>query len=648
VLIFVVASASILLAAVATALLLPRRGTVAFVAAIALLAQAMIVSTVGIAGLLFRTLDGEALLILALAWPVAVGVIAWRRGQRHEGLRAGVPTFGAGASGLRARAAGLRGRACVALSALRPVLRDPAIIVALLLVLGTLAWRTFLALRIPIVDYDGWSYHLVFVDVWIQHNALTLVPQRPWTAGYPADTELLTTWLVAFTHSDALAGFTSILPIPLAIAAATGLARTLGADRRAALLAGLLLAMTPALIALAGTSYVDASSLAMVTATWWLGLRVIRGERDAAAALLLGVAGGLAFGTKGTNLPLVAPILAVAGLALLRDLFNRARTAGAGRHLWGVVLLAIPVLLLGGSWYLKNLLVFGNPLYPLAIGPFGGPVTLAELAVATPPEVDGRGLLGQLAAGWLKDWERGYYIYNHRPGGFGRAWPILAVLAAGGIALLIRRQRVAALGLVVLPAIVLLATMPMPWYARLTLFVPGMGLPLAALALSAAPSRIGRVAGLVIVGVAAISLAIVNGRPNVDIRSATGESGGWPPPVAYLGYLLDPSAERRATVSLRAECAGFAVIPPGDKVAPGGFNLLHGPVGPDLDRILTRTVSGATSAAELESALRAVGARWLVVQTGSALDRVAAMDPERFLAHGEICRSGSLWELRSG
>ncbi|TMC61233.1 MAG: hypothetical protein E6J17_08770, partial [Chloroflexi bacterium] len=94
---------------------------------------------------------------------------------------------------------------------MRAALVDPAVAIAALLVVATLAWRTLLALRLPVVDYDGWSYHLVFADVWLQHNALVLVPQRPWTAGYPADAELLTTWLMAFTRSDALAGFTSLL-----------------------------------------------------------------------------------------------------------------------------------------------------------------------------------------------------------------------------------------------------------------------------------------------------------------------------------------------------------------------------------------------------------------------------------------------------
>ena len=99
-----------------------------------------------------------------------------------------------------------RWRATIGL--LGPTLREPSVAIATVLVVGTLAWRAFLAVRLPVVDYDGWSYHLVFTDAWLQHDALTLVPFRPWTAGYPAATEMLTTWLAAFTHSDTFTGFT--------------------------------------------------------------------------------------------------------------------------------------------------------------------------------------------------------------------------------------------------------------------------------------------------------------------------------------------------------------------------------------------------------------------------------------------------------
>jgi 4-amino-4-deoxy-L-arabinose transferase-like glycosyltransferase len=616
------ASGLVVGAAITFAALLPRRGTIAFLLAVGLLAQGIVVLTIGATGLVVRNLSPTTLLVAALLSLVAAAGVAWRR---PEARRMWAP---------RARQSG---------RAIREALADPAVAIAALLVLGTLAWRTLLALRLPIVDYDGWSYHLVFADVWLQHNALTLVPQRPWTAGYPADAEILTTWLMAFTRTDAMAGFTSLLSIPVAMVATAGLARSFGAFRRRALLAGLLFGMTPALVALAGTTYVDAASVAFVAASWWLALRIVRGECDLGAALLLGLAAGLAVGTKGTNLVLVTPGLVAAGLMLLRGLIDRARAGrGISRAVARLAVLALLVLALGMSWYVKNWLVYGNPVYPFAMGPFPGPTTLTEFTF-TPPQLEGRSWLGQLAASWTADWHLRRYAYNVRPGGLGAAWPAILLIAAAGLVLLARRRAVAPIAFVLIPAGITLLTMPMPWYARLTLFLPAVALPLAVVAIDALRPRPATIAGLALVAVAAISLTFANARPNIDIQA------GNPPKLAsvvqYVSFVLDPNDARRANVSLRADCAGFNVIPPASVVAPGGFNLLHGVVGPNLDRILGDPLPPASDPASLAEAMRITAAGWLVTSSGGSLDSIAASAPDRFRPLGDICQGARLWQL---
>lgn len=625
-LVLLIATALILVAALAAALRIPPRGGVAFVLATALLAQAMIVVTVGFAGLVLRSLAPVTLLVLAVAWPVAVLGAARLTHRPPTRWRA---RLGAGVRELRS------------------ALSDPAVAIAAVLVVGALAWRLLLILRLPVVDYDGWSYHLVFVDVWLQHDALVLVPHRPWTAGYPAATEMLTTWLMAFERADTWAGLTSLLPIPLAIAGVTGLARTLGADKRRALLAGLLFAMTPALVALAGTTYVDAASVGTVVATWWLGLRVVRGERDPAAALLLGIAGGLALGTKGTNAMLIGPVLAAAFLVVARDLVaGRGRPAIAARRIVSsLALLVVPILVLGASWYLKNALVYGNPLYPFAVGPFDGPSSLTAFTF-TPAALDGQPKIEQIVRSWITDWSRTWYAFNVRPGGFGRAWPLILVVAIAGGVLLLRRRRWAAVALVVAPAVLTLLTMPMPWYARLTLFVLGVAVPLAAVALTALPARAATVAALVLVAVATISLAWANIRPNIDIRAAFDDQRNWPGVRKYMGYLADPDEERRMAVALRGACAGFDVIPTGEVVVPGGFNLMHGIVGPGLERILGDPLEVPLEADDVHAEMRRIDASWLTTTAGTELDLAVAAAPQLFEPYGEICRGGKLWQAR--
>ncbi|HEY3334695.1 MAG TPA: hypothetical protein VGK16_05595 [Candidatus Limnocylindrales bacterium] len=614
----VIATLAVVAAATVFAGAMPSRGLLTFLAAVGLVAYALVILTIGVCSILFATLEPIPLLLASLAWLLPAGLlVAKRRGSWSPLERA-----------RRARAA------------IVPILRWPPVLLAAALVAATLCWRVFLALRLPIVDYDGWSYHLVFVDVWLQHDALVPVLQRPWTAGYPAAGELLTTWLMAFTRDDSLAGFTSLLPIPLAIVVTAGLARAVGASRRTAALAGLVFGMTPALVGLAGTSYVDAASVAAVVATWWLGLRVVRAERDLSLVLLLGIASGLALGTKGSNALLVGLVVAVAGVALLVELARgtpRARREAAGR----LVVLALPMLVLGGSWYLKNLLLFGNPLYPFALGPLHGVTTLADFQLS-PAQLDGRSYLGKLVASWTWDWQLLRYPYNVRPGGLGRAWPLILAVAIAGGGLLVVRRRWMALALVVAPAAVTLAVMPMNWYARLTLFVVAVGLALVAIVLDALRPRWRTAGGLVLVAVAAISLVVVNARPNLDLRPQVAKLTNTP---AYLRFLLADDETRQA-ISLRATCVAFNEIPPGARVTPGGFNLLHAAVGPGLDRILTDTVKDVASPEALVAAMDDLGATWLVTRVDDANARLAGSLPGRFRDHGASCEGSRLWELR--
>ncbi len=529
----VIATALILLAGVIMAAHLSPRGAVAYLLAVALLGQAMIVASIGIAGIVVRSFAPATLLLIAVAWLVLAGLIAWQRRQTPVRWRA---------------------RSMRAISIARATLRDPAVAIATLLVVGTLVWRTILAVRLPVVDYDGWSYHLVFVDVWLQNDALTLVPLRPWTSGYPAVMEMLTTWLAAFTHSDVLTGFSSLVPIPVGILATMGLARSIGSDRRAAVLAGLLFGMTPALVALAGTSYVDAASVASVVATWWLGLRVIRGERDRSAALLLGVAGGLALGTKGTNILLVTPILAVAAVVLLRDLFDRRRRrVGWVSLVAPLIAFCVPILVLGASWYLKNLAVYGNPFYPFATGPFPGPYRLDILSWA-PPALEGRNTWEQVARSWVADWGLNRYAYNVRPGGLGRAWIAVLPLAAAGLLLVARRRNFALLAFVVFPVVVTFVTAPNPWYARYTLFVAALALALAAVTLTSLRPRFRVAMAVSLVALASISLTFVNIRPNIGLDRRSGRRQR-----ARIPRLrVRPDDGRRSNVSLRADASGIA------------------------------------------------------------------------------------------
>jgi hypothetical protein len=146
-----------------------------------------------------------------------------------------------------------------------------------------------------------------------------------------------------------------------------------------------------------------------------------------------------------------------------------------------------------------------------------------------------------------------------------------------------------------------------------------------------------------LVAIAAISLTFANARPNIDIRM------GDPPRLAsvaqYVSFVLTADDARRGNVSLRAECAGFNVMPAGSVVAPGGFNLLHGPVGPGLERILGDGLPATSDPTEFATQLRQRGATWLVTSNGGRPDAIAASAPSLFKPYGDICQGARLWQL---
>jgi len=617
-----VLGASILLVALA-----PNRGSLAALLGVGLWAWASVATIVGFAGLVIRDLSGPTLLGLAIAELAAMLVVARRRALSRADLVRGWRST---------------------LRTLAPVARWTPTAIAGVLAAASLLWRALLAVRLPVVDVLGWQYHLVTVDVWLQSNQIVRVTQNIWTDGWPAAGELLTTWLMAFSRTDALAGFTGLLPLPIAMVATASLARSLGARRPTALLAGLVLGMVPALVVLAGTSYPDTGTAAAAVATWSLGLRWLRGERNAWTAALLGIAAGLAIGTKGTSVVLVGPIVAVVGLTLIVALVRGRGQAGGSRR--GVLLhaaaLAVPVALLGASWYLKNVVVHGNPIYPIGIGPFVGPAAPGSFGAPPLPAVLGSaGRFEQIARSWAWDVHLRAYPYNVRPGGFGLAW--LPILGLGGIgaALLVRRRRWAPAILVVAVGAGALLILPSPWYARYTLFLPPIALALAAIALDwlRPIARTGAAIGLV--GLAAVSLVLADARPNLPIplsKGLVGES------VAYLRLVLTAGDAARADVGLRAECGAFEVIPDGARVAvDSGFFVPHAAVGADLQRVLTEPVSPADIPAGLAQAMGTRHADWLVAVAGNPLD-VAARAAGVFEDRGLMCRGGHLWHYAPG
>jgi hypothetical protein len=604
---------------------LPLRG------ALERLTATMLLTLAGITGLLLFAGAGlgsmDAWLILALAVLAFVAAFAlsvggaprsWpdRLGRAGQQLRA---DLGRGLGVLRS---------------------EPLVAVLGLALLAALAWRSLLALRLPIHDFDGLAYHVVTVDVWLQNGHIGRVPQRIWSDSYAANGELITTWLMLLSRTDWLASFTGLIPLPLAAVAIAGFARTIGAERRWAALAGIVVIAMPTVIVKADSTYIDNLGMAEVAAAWFFALRAIATEepqRRRGLLLLAGVAAGLAAGTKAT---LVLPVAGVGVAAFFAALLAR-RTPPAAKFLDAAALL-VPSLVFGASWYIKNLVVFGNPLWPFTVGPFRGLGSFEEVGLRPPPEMAGLPPLQQIATSWIAD--LGYRTYSHdvRVGGYGLAWLPLLALAILAVAWL--RPRRSALGLisVALPAIVTFIVMPEPWWTRYALFLVVLVAGLAALALSIARPFLGRVGGRAVAVLALASLVIANRTGNVQLH----QGGSFHPSLVAMARLLVANEEARQHIWLWDDCRGFEALPAGARVRSDDFQLPHLLVGHDLSRQLLVPFKPGSDLRAAIAADRIVATH--VVLTDPVDKAAARADPATFAPLGEVCRGAELFSVRGG
>lgn len=223
--------------------------------------------------------------------------------------------------------------------------------------------------RTPPLGIDGVIYHLTQAVGWIQTGRPGSVREvlHGFPVGnYPLTNEVALTWSLAIARS-----FAPVAPIQVAflglLAAAgwTGL-RALAVPRPARALAVAALCATPLVVEQVHGPNTDLPATAwLVTAGALCAAALVRPGRPALLAPAL-LAGALAVGTKTT----VAPLAGLLLIAVLVLLLRRERPAPDRRLL---ALAAAAALVAGGTWYVRNLLVHGSPLWPFVTAPWGDP-----------------------------------------------------------------------------------------------------------------------------------------------------------------------------------------------------------------------------------------------------------------------------------
>ena len=342
---------------------------------------------------------------------------------------------------------------------------------------GLLATLTsaLLALLVPIGAYDALGYRLAAVAQWLDAGAVRWVSgDDPLRNGYPLGLEVIEALVYrAFDGPAAVDAVSTPFVLAGALALA-GFARTLAAPRWAAELAAGLFLLVPMQLLNAPSGYADAAFAGVLVSLLVAGARwASASDARAFSTFDLGACAALVIALKPHGFALAASVLAV-------GLMGRARRTDLRRALSELGRAGI-VACCGLFFAVRNVLVTGNPIYPLELR-VGDRILLAgessldgilSPSFNVPPE------LAQLPAAlrplwvWLQP-HGPAHRFDDRLAGFGYAF-LLFGLPALGWALLrtLRRAEPRGLAYLVLTTLACFAIQPLAFWPRFTSWLWG-------------------------------------------------------------------------------------------------------------------------------------------------------------------------------
>lgn len=285
---------------------------------------------------------------------------------------------------------------------------------AVLLVVGSWIARTVSALDRGMTTADTLWYHLPYAVHFVQTGRMTdTIPldTDSVTAYFPATSSIYHAVLYLLFDSDLVSVVVNLGWLGLALAAAWSVGRRFGAGIPAVLSVALVMG-TPVLIdTQPGGALTDVVGLALLLVATALALNAEPDEDRIWRWVPVGLALGLSTGMKFTFIaPAALVALAVSAVA----------PRGARSRRFGTLVAA--ALLSGGYWYLRNLILVGNPLpaLDLQLGPVhlrGIPGSLPQSSVAD-LVLDGDAWATHLVPGFRD--------------ALGIAWPLVLLVSLGG------------------------------------------------------------------------------------------------------------------------------------------------------------------------------------------------------------------------
>ena len=386
------------------------------------------------------------------------------------------------------------------------VIKNDLILLLIFIIFSiSVCWIIFSGYLFPSYTWDALWYHLPIAGYIMQNGAIYEVPSNSFIEQFinifPKNIELLFIWNIIFLDNDIVADLSQLLFTIAGVFTIYSIAVKMKINKKYAIYSSLLFFFTPIIILQSSTNYVDvAVSVLFLTAINFLmsdmpcrdGFETCSYEGDAGrkcfqkrniTTIMTGLTAGILLGSKGSG-PLFVGILSAA--VIIREFICRYRSSGPEKvtaitiaiksFTFYLIFFLIPVILIGGYWYIKNWIIYGNPVYPMEISFLNNTIFkgLYQGIVEPAPEIINKlNAVTRPLYVWLEKVE--YYLYDSRLGGLGPIWFILflpSIVFSFVYALIKRNCRFIVL-LIILTAAFLMH--PRNWNPRYVIFIVGLG-----------------------------------------------------------------------------------------------------------------------------------------------------------------------------
>ncbi len=210
-----------------------------------------------------------------------------------------------------------------------------------------------------LAGYDALTNHLPLAASWA--HAGSLVSGVGAQLHYPENMGFLLRWILA-AGNDSLVFVIPFLSVTLSLYLLYKISRALGQSREASIIGSACAALCPLYVNLGIPAYTDSFGiLCVLLAAYFLVSWNSTQNQSLFHLACVGLSLGMAAGTKYSIVP---PAMCIFSIVIFVELRSGASPR---RKLGNLFLLTVMAFIGGGYWYLRNLVQFGNPLYPMSL-----------------------------------------------------------------------------------------------------------------------------------------------------------------------------------------------------------------------------------------------------------------------------------------